>query len=41
MEIKIYCFVLLYIDILVQLSAVIGTHEFQSCLHGYCDTNLL
>ena len=31
MEIKIYCLVLLYIDIsLVHVSAVIGTHESQS-----------
>ena len=41
MEIKIYCLVLLYIDILVQVSAVIGTHGFQSCLREYTDTNLL
>ena len=29
MDIKIDCLVLLYIDILVQVSAVIGTHGFQ------------
>ena len=39
MEIKIYCLVLLYIDILVQVSAVIVTQGFQSCLHEYSDTN--
>ena len=41
MEIEIYCLVLMYIDILVQVSAVIGTHGFQSCLNEYSDTNLL
>ena len=41
MEIKIYWLVLLYIDILVQVSVVIGTHGFQSCLHEYSDINLL
>ena len=30
MEIKICCLVLLYIDILVQVSSVFGTHVFQS-----------
>ena len=39
MEIKIYCVVLMYIDILVQVSAVIGSHGSQSCLHEYIDIN--